>query len=283
MSHVKLILKILLSALVLCLFAGAIVFYFFIRSPLPTKGEHGPKADALAQRIQRSVQRSAWTNTGAVSWSIFNRDYLWDLRRGLVRVQWDDGNKALFDIKRRRSLIYKKGKRIEGAQSDQLLDEAYQYWLQDRFLLEPTQSFFQKGVIRHLIPNGKKDSLFITFQKVDGTLGDSFQFYINENSRPIAMRIWSEKLPIHGLHLKLQDWTTLKTGLKVSQLRSSGFIEVPIKIKADRSLRQLLGKTKDPFEEIQPDPFDPSPTSQPNILTRDETKTIKATSESVEL
>ena len=77
---VPLILLVLLSA------GGA---YFALDEPLPT-GQTGAGADALARQIQSAVDIAAWQQTGAVRWTFAQRHHLWDRRRGLARVQWDN-------------------------------------------------------------------------------------------------------------------------------------------------------------------------------------------------
>jgi hypothetical protein len=57
------------------------------QSPLP-HGQPGPKADTLARKIQSLTAHDAWKKTGAVTWTMFGHDLLWDREQGFVRVQW---------------------------------------------------------------------------------------------------------------------------------------------------------------------------------------------------
>jgi hypothetical protein len=65
--------------------------------------------------------------------------------------------------------------------------------------------------------------------------------------------------------MKMEGWRILDTGLKVSLSRSIGPVTFKLKAEAASSLIKLIGQSE-PFKEIQGDPFEPMPSSQPNRM-----------------
>jgi hypothetical protein len=67
-----------------------------VSTPLP-EGQQGAKAEALTDKIQAAINQTAWDSTAAVSFSFRgNHHYLWDKKRNLVQVEWDD-KKVLYN------------------------------------------------------------------------------------------------------------------------------------------------------------------------------------------
>ena len=266
MRYIFKLIKVLVLIMVACV-ALATGWLFLMKSTQPTEGAEGDQADSFARMIQSAVNRQAWANTGVINWSIFQRQYLWDLRRGLVRVKTPEYI-VYFSVSRKyQAATTLKGKQITGSFGDQIIEEGYRHWLRDRFILEPTQSFFDQGARRYLVEKDtKQESLFIHYTEGGVSPGDSFQWRVNSKGMPEGVRIWSDELSIfEGVELLLTRWRKLKTGLKVSTVRTFGPMTIEINVQADYSLKQMIGTNKDPFTPLDPNPFEPAPSSQPNI------------------
>lgn len=266
MRYVFKIIKVFFIILILCisLAAGGL---FIMKAAQPTEGTEGEQADYYARMIQNAVNRQGWMSTGVLSWSIFQQQYLWDLRRGLVRVKTPEYI-VYFSVSRKYQLATThKGKKIVGSLGDQIIEEAYRFWLRDRLILEPTQSFFDPGVRRFLVnKDTKEEGLFLNYTEGGVTPGDSFLWRVNAKGMPQGVRIWSEEMSIlKGVEIQFSGWRKLKTGLKVSTIRTLGSMSIEINVQADFSLKQFIGSNKDPFAALEPDPFEPAPSSQPNI------------------
>jgi len=173
-----------------------------------------------------------------------------------------------FDIQRRRNIVRRGKKTLSGSNAERIVAEAYAHYIKDRFILEPTQSFFDDQVRRFLVnPDTPEASLFIHYGAGGLTPKDSFQWFMNQNTGlPSGVRIWATLIPVSGVMVAFANWKELKTGLKISTLRTVGPLTINIDVKADTSLTQLMGR-KDPFSFIEPDPFEPTPTSQPSVFT----------------
>ncbi|MBM4290330.1 MAG: hypothetical protein FJ138_01850 [Deltaproteobacteria bacterium] len=267
MRYIVKFIKVLFGVTLLSLL-GAVVYFLTLRAGLPTKGDAGEEADSFARMIQSKAQREAWAQTGAIKWTLWGREHLWDLRRGLVRVKQDDLT-VLFDITRKREVARRGSKLLKGEEAAQVLTAAYESWLRDRFILEPTQSFFDKGVKRFLLNKGTpNESLFVHYssQLNPALTDDSYEWLVNAEGTPRAVRVWSSAHPLlDGVAVTLERWKTLKTGLKVATRHELGPFAVELSVSADMSLTELMGD-EDPFKEIEPDPFEPAPSSQPNVI-----------------
>lgn len=277
MRYILLLFRLIIISIILSVVLGG-GYLFALRSSIPSQYEAGKSADQFARDIQRIVNREAWVETGAIRWSMLNNKHLWDLRRGLIQTRFTDPegtHEVLFDVDFKRYKV--KSKPSDGPRANKWLklsaedatpiaERAYQLWLRDRFILEPTQSLFDQGVERYLVKDEKdKKSLLVHYRSGGENPGDSFQWKVDKNGLPSAIRVWSEQLYVSGLEMTMEKWRILKTGLNIATRRSIGPLSIDIKVSSAMSLTHLVGPV-DPFKEIEGDPFDPPPTSQPNVL-----------------
>ena len=274
MRYLLLLFKTLfMSVLLSVVFGGC--YLFLIRSSIPVEYQRGERADELARSVQARLQREKWVDTGAIKWSFLDNHYLWDLRRGFVQVEYDR-YKVIFDVNLSRAQVKmrplesasRRWRVIDGVEANRARKTAYELWLRDRFILEPSQSLFNKGVYRYAVATHNDQPNLLVYYKEGGRHpGDTFLWEL-EDSFPVGIRFWSKQFPLSGFLMKMEGWRILDTGLKVSLVRSIGPITLKIQAKAARSLRHLIGKRKDPFEALlSDDPLgDPRPTSQPNRL-----------------
>ena len=105
---IKKFIKILLVLLILIVVA-AIAIYSIYNEPLPT-GKSGPQADALAQKMLKSVNAEAFKNTRYLEWTFRNgkHTYKWDKALGKVKVSWDDITVNLMLKNLKKSNVYQK-------------------------------------------------------------------------------------------------------------------------------------------------------------------------------
>ena len=277
MRYILLLLRLIIISTILSVVLGG-GYLFALRDSIPNQYEAGKEADRFARSIQRTVKRKAWVETGAIRWSMLNNKHLWDLRRGLVQTKFSDPegtHDVLFDVDFKRYRV--KSKRLEGPRANRwsklsgdeatpIAERAYELWMRDRFILEPTQSLFNQGVERYLVqPNDDEKLLLAHYRRGGKNPGDSFLWRIDKNGLPKGIRVWSDQLYVSGLEMTMEKWRILKTGLNISTRRAIGPLSIDIKVSSAMSLTHLVGPI-DPFKEIEGDPFDPPPTSQPNVL-----------------
>lgn len=278
MRYIFLLLKILFLSIVISLVVGG-CYLFLLRSSIPSPARYQSadikQADELARSVQEKLQRERWLNTGAIRWSIFQNEYLWDLERGLVRVRFGE-YQVLFHVELKRYVVkYKpvegmnagKWVKVLGSEAREITQKAYDLWLRDRFILEPSQSLFDPHVERFAVDHdSEKPSLLVYYPKGGSQPGATYHWELNHHM-PTGIRVWSKDLYFSGFLMKMDGWRILDTGLKVSLMRSIGPLKIEIKAEAASSLIKLIGQDE-PFKEIQGDPFEPMPSSQPNRMNR---------------
>jgi hypothetical protein len=278
MRYLFLLIKISLLSVVLSVVVGG-CYLFFLRASIPSawryQSSDAKQADKLARSIQGKLHRERWLNTGAIRWSILNNDYLWDLERGLVRARFED-YQVLFHVEMKRYAVKQKPRegmnagrwvKILGSEAREIATKAYELWLRDRFILEPSQSLFDPHVERYAVDiDSKHPSLLVHYPKGGPQPRSTYHWELKDHM-PTGIRVWSKDLPFSGFLMEMDGWRILDTGLKVSLMRSVGPFHLEIKAKAATSLSTFVGD-RDPFQEIKGDPFEPMPTSQPNTMDK---------------
>ncbi|MEM9985582.1 MAG: hypothetical protein AAF804_10865 [Bacteroidota bacterium] len=221
--------------------------------PLPP-GTEGVEADALAQKMLRSINSSAWDSTGAVSWRFAKRnEHLWDRERNFAEVKWKK-YRVLVDLATKQGVAFKKGERLDAAASSKLVEQAYASWVNDSFwLIAPTKAF-DPGTSRSLVAlEDGSQGLLVSYSSGGVTPGDSYLWYLDSSGKPTEWRMWVSVLPIKGLSSTWQDWQQLPTGAEIATTRKFGPVSIQIEdLKGARHLEELLEGKTDPFLELAP-------------------------------
>ena len=237
-------LAVLLILLVLLSAGGA---YFALDEPLPT-GQTGAGADAVARQMQSAVDIAAWQQTGAVRWTFAQRRHLWDRRRGLARVQWDNTEVQL-DLWHHTGLALRDGTRMEVA--DELIEAARGYWINDSFWLNPLAKLFDKGTRRELVvqPDGS-DGLLVTYTEGGNRPGDAYLWLVGPTGLPRAWKMWVSIIPVGGLETSWDEWIELETGAKVALRHRWSRFTLELKdVEGATSLKELTADN-DPLAAI---------------------------------
>ncbi|MBK06621.1 MAG: hypothetical protein CL920_23275 [Deltaproteobacteria bacterium] len=243
---------LIIILLLIALLAGSCIF---LSHPKPD-GVPGPKADALAKRIQQQMNLKAWRDTGAIQWIFSGRNrHIWDKKRNFSIVRWGSGHsevKAVFSIPSyKKGVVYQGNKKVNDPEKRQkLLKKAYAAWINDSFWLNPIAKFFDKGTTRRLVTNKDgSNSLLVEYKSGGLTPGDAYLYEQGANGLPKRWRMWVSNIPIRGLAATFSGWETLSTGVKISTSHDIGFFVLKLSdVKAAKDIRNLLGK--DPFTEL---------------------------------
>ena len=222
--------RLLIGVGILFALIGVVVGVLIVAlsKPLP-KGETGPAADELAHRIERAIDKEAWTRTGAVKWTFAGRNrHLWDRQRGFDRVIMGQ-TYVLCDLSKKTGVAFQQRKRVTGAAERKLIDKAYASWINDSFWLNPLVKLFDDGVTRSLITAPTQDpaespALLISYSGGGLTPGDSYLWLLpalpagspDPLLRPRAWRMWVSVLPIKGIENSWDEWQKLGTGAWVA-------------------------------------------------------------------
>ena len=196
-----------------------------------------PEADSLARAMMKSVNHEAWLDTGAVTWTFRGQHvHLWDRDRQLARVAWTDDGPTLvevfLDLDSRDGIVLVAKTDSEGHGADlappdaqeqaKRLRQAWEFWVNDSFWLNPIAKVFDAGTTRGLVAPeaGEFDDdlrgLLVSYASGGVTPGDSYLWLVGADDRPVAWRMWTQILPIQGLETSWEGWQDLATGAVVS-------------------------------------------------------------------
>ena len=239
-------LGILLGVFILLMLVG----YFMLNEPLP-KGEKGPAADALAQKMLTAVDKPAWDSTRYVQWTFKGmHSFLWDKEKHNVEIKWGE-NKVLLNTKSVTGLAYENGTQLSGEAADKMVYEAWGYFCNDSFWLNAPVKAFDIGTERSIVKmEDGKEALMVSYTGGGVTPGDSYLWILDENGRPTSYKMWVSIIPIGGVEFTWENWETLEGGALISALHK-GLLELDMSnLKAGNDL-QSMGLKGDLFDALE--------------------------------
>ena len=205
----------------LCLLAAfgvAIVIAITVMSEDRPAGTAGPEADALAAQMIASVDGDAWEQTGAVRWTMLGHSHLWDRQRNLARVAFS-GKDVWIDLHSKQGVATKNGEQLDGAARDKALEQAYAWWVNDSFWLNPVVKAFDEGTTRSKVGD---NGLLVAYSSGGLTPGDAYLWWLDESGRPTRWQLWVSVVPIGGATIGWEGWTQLSTGAWVATRHPAG-------------------------------------------------------------
>ena len=244
---------IVIVTLVVVLAAGLFGYVKVKSKPLPS-GESGPAAEALANEMLGAINHDAWLKTGAIRWNFGGRqNHLWDRERHLAKVEWEN-IQVLINLSTREGVVYQAGQELTQGK-EEYLEQAWAHWANDSFWLNPISKVFDDGTSRQLITmeDGLR-GLLITYSSGGVTPGDSYLWVVDNSGLPVRFDMWVSIIPIDGFEASWEGWTTLDTGVKVSQKHDLSIFQLELTdIKAAATLAELEGG-HDPFAALFTNP-----------------------------
>jgi len=245
----KLLGKILLGLIVtLALVVGAAFLYFNESEP---KGTNSKEADVVAEKMMAAVDKAAWDTTGVIQWTFKGmHTFLWDKKRHLVKVTWDE-NEVLLNPNEISGKAFQNGRVLNEAEGDKLVKEAWKHFCNDGFWLNAVVKAFDPGTSRSLVdlPDGKK-GLKVSYASGGVTPGDSYLWILDENYRPTSYKMWVNIIPVGGLEFTWDKWEKLSTGAMISTFHDGGILKLDISnLKAAADLKDF-GLVEDPFKDL---------------------------------
>jgi uncharacterized protein YpmB len=243
----KKILKII-GSIILILIISIVGYLYFTNKPLPI-GQQGIKAEELTDKIQAAINQKAWDTTAAVSFSFRgNHHYLWDKKRNLVQVKWDD-KKVLYNNKTLEGVAYKNDKKLSNSQKTDAIKKANDYFNNDSFWLIAPFKLRDAGTTRSIVMQDKQEALMVTYASGGSTPGDSYVWLVDENYLPKAWRMWVSIIPEGGLETSWEDWKTFPNNLKIATSHK-GLIDLKLEnVQTGQSIPEI-NKGVDPFTEL---------------------------------
>jgi hypothetical protein len=173
--------------------------------------------------MEQAVHKEAWERTGAVKWSFFDEhDYVWDRDRGLVEARWGE-TRVLFRTGDRTGRAWGKDGELTGAEAESAIEQAYKFWINDSFWLNPVVKLFDPGVNREIVVDEEGETgLLVTYTSGGVTPGDAYLWYPGPEGLPERWRMWVSIIPIGGVTMTWEGWTELATGALISTEHEGG-------------------------------------------------------------
>ena len=221
--------KVLFKSLgiLVMVFAGGLFLVITLMSEKKPEGIAGKRAELLADKMLLSINDSAWQKTGAISWEYRNHKYIWDKKRHLTQVNYKD-KEVLIDINSRKGVITKGGTGLSQKEKTEICLQAWKYWVNDSFWLNPVSKCKDPGTTRKIvILDDGRSGLMVSYESGGVTPGDSYVWILDENNRPIAWKLWVSIIPIKGIELSWTDWVQLETGVSIAT-HHEGLVSIPL-------------------------------------------------------
>lgn len=206
------IIGIFLLSFILLLIIGFLV----VDEKLP-EGEWSPEADLMAEQMLAALNKDAWDNTDAVSWTFTGiHDYDWDRENNVVTVMWDDNEVALQPAFK--TGIVANGQDYTGTEVKELVNTSWNFFNNDSFWLCAPYKVFDPGTERSIVTlNDGRKGLKITYTSGGTTPGDSYVWILGDDYKPVAIKMWVSILPIGGIEFTWENYTTLASGAMIAQ------------------------------------------------------------------
>ena len=230
------------------------VTYVTLNEKMPV-GVKGENAEALAKKMMRAVNKTAWDSTPIVAWkSRSGYSYVWDKQRNLVQVSAKN-SKILLDVYKQSGKVWEglvEVKDVEKVQKS--VEKAYKAFINDAFWLNPVVKIFDDGTERSLatLADGR-EGLLVSYTSGGVTPGDAYLWLVDANGMPTAWKLWVGILPIGGIEISWDNWITLPTGAKIATGHTikSTSISTPITNVASALDLKQLGVNANLFADIE--------------------------------
>lgn len=215
--------------------------------PAP-EGKAGPEADRLARKMLAAIGKEAWDSTRYVSWAFpGGHRYVWDKFRQEVQVEWGD-KKVLLHTDTQTGRAWKGREEQQGAAAEELLKKAWSFFCNDSFWLNAPAKAFDPGTTRSLVETeGAEPALLVRYASGGVTPGDAYLWQLDENGVPLSWKMWISIIPIGGLEISWEGWTSLKTGARISTRHQAGPFTVEVEGVSGGNSLQDIGLSQNPF------------------------------------
>jgi len=213
-KFLRILLKITAGLLLLGLIGFGILY--IICDKLLPEGKAGTEADALAEKMLKSINYEKYKSTRYLEWSYQGgaHQYKWDKTNGKAEVSWDDYKVHLNLNNTSNSFVSKNGKIISAKESREATNIAWDHFNNDSFWLVAPYKVFDKGTTRSIIEleNGS-EGLLVTYSSGGTTPGDTYLWELQPNGFPISYQMWVKIIPIGGLEATWDEWKIMENGL----------------------------------------------------------------------
>lgn len=235
---------------IICFMAAACIAGILIwNKPIP-KGQEGAAAEAFADSMMAAVDCEAWQQIRFLGWNYDSkREYVWDKLYNLAEVRYAD-TRVLLNLNAVDGIVWKDGVRLSREEKRDHIQQAWKYWCNDSFWLNPVCKIRDEGTRRKLITlKDKSQGLLVTYAQGGVTPGDSYLWMVGEDYIPEDWRMWVRMLPVRGLKASWEDWISIE-GAQVSTCHHIGPYRIDIQNLRSGRHPGELGLERDPFVDF---------------------------------
>ena len=212
------------------LFLGPILLvfigYFWLNEAKPEL-HSSSEADDRAKAMLVALNEPGWEQVRQIEWTFVGvRSYVWNKAENTVLVKWRS-NEVWVDLDAQRGEVRAP---LDRAGDEALIRKAINLFNNDSFWLAAPYKVFDPGTERGLVklPDGR-EGLMVTYTQGGTTPGDSYVWILDDQNRPIALKLWVSIIPIGGLEARWEDYKVLETGAMVAQShRFGGWVNLPV-------------------------------------------------------
>jgi hypothetical protein len=181
----------------LAVITGALI----LGASIPARAESDPKAVAVADQVLEAMGgKDAWNGTHFLRFdfavehggkTVVSHAHTWDKWTGRYRLEAKtkagDPYVVLMNVNTKLGDAYLKGKKLEGAEANKYVKEAYETWVNDTYWLVMPYKMKDPGVTLKLDGEAKEgtvtyDRVSLSFDSVGLTPRDHYTAYINRGT-----------------------------------------------------------------------------------------------------
>ncbi|TRZ45306.1 hypothetical protein [Robertkochia solimangrovi] len=204
------------------------ILFLIYNEPLPD-GTPGPEAEAMAQKMLRTLNNTNFQKTKTIEWQVFEHHYSWNKADNKASVKWKD-NEVILDLTNySESVVFVDGIKKHTEPREELIKTAVEYYNNDSFWLVAPFKIYDPGTIRGIVntDDGKK-GLLVTYTTGGSTPGDSYLWFLNEDGFPTNFKMWVSIIPLGGVNATWEDWKFTESGIYLPQKHKLSFFDFSI-------------------------------------------------------
>jgi hypothetical protein len=171
-----------------------------------------PKADALANKILKTIKHEAYKNTRYIDWSFGGRRaYKWDKKEHIIEVNWGNTRVILHPNNLEKSTVFIDN--IETTEDiEKVVKRAESSFNNDSFWLVAPHKLFEDGIIRTVVQVEGRDALKVKYTTGGSTPGDSYIWVLNDEFLPIKYLMNVPSMKMNQVPATWDDWFTTASG-----------------------------------------------------------------------
>lgn len=170
-------------------------------------GEQPEQAELLADKMLGALNKPAYDSLKFMTWQFFAADhtFVWDKQQNFAQIKWKNYDVRL-NLDEVNGVARKDGAVLQGDDAQGAIDKAWSYWCNDSFWMLAPFKIKDPGTNRTIVKEDGRDNLLVTYSGGGVTPGDSYLWYLDDNFRPSAFRMWVKVLPLKGLKVPWTDY-----------------------------------------------------------------------------